>query len=89
MDFGTALKALKDGKRVARSVWRPKGYWIVLVPASKVIPRTGRPLGTAAPDLVGTTLNSQAHIVKWVGHGRIIPWTASHDALLAEDWTII
>jgi hypothetical protein len=30
MDFGKALEALKDGKKVAREGWNGKGMWINL-----------------------------------------------------------
>jgi hypothetical protein len=30
MNFGHALAALKDGRKVARSVWRPKGMCLIL-----------------------------------------------------------
>ena len=30
MDFGEALRALKDGKRVARKGWNGKGMWLFL-----------------------------------------------------------
>ena len=86
MDFGAALKALKDGKRVSRACWRAKGYWLVLVPGSKIVPKEGRPLGTAVPELVGTTVDYGPHIDKWRGHGRVETWSPSHDALLADDW---
>lgn len=89
MDFGAALKALKDGRRVTRSAWRPKGYWLVLVPGSKVAPRAGRPLGTAAPELIGATVTYAPHIDEWRGHGHIGPWTPSQEHLLAEDWMVV
>jgi hypothetical protein len=31
MDFGDAIRALKEGKRVARSGWNGRGLWLVLV----------------------------------------------------------
>lgn len=89
MDFGDALKALRNGKRVARASWKVKGYWLILVPGSKIVPQEGRPLGQAAPELVGATLDYQPHIDKWYGHGRIGTWSPSHEALLAQDWTIL
>ena len=30
MDFGDAIRALKDGKRVAREGWNGKGMWLSL-----------------------------------------------------------
>lgn len=39
MDFGEAIRALKDGKRVARAGWNGKGMWLVLVEPMKLAPR--------------------------------------------------
>ena len=38
MDFGEALRALKDGKRVQRAGWNGKGMWIAYSPGSKSLP---------------------------------------------------
>ena len=35
MDFGEAIKALKEGKRVARSGWNGKGMFLLYVPSEK------------------------------------------------------
>lgn len=32
MNFGQAIEALKEGKKVARKGWNGKGMWLVLVP---------------------------------------------------------
>lgn len=89
MDFGVALKAMKDGKRVSRASWKTKGYWLVLVPGSRIVPQEGRPLGQAAPELVGTPVDYQPHIDKWYGRGKVGVWAPSHEALLAVDWVIV
>ena len=36
MDFGQAIKALKDGKKVARKGWNGKGMFLWLKPAATV-----------------------------------------------------
>ena len=43
MDFGDAVRALKDGKRVARKGWNGKGMFLYFVPA-------GNYSDTSAPD---------------------------------------
>ncbi len=33
MDFGQAIKQLKQGNKVARKGWNGKGMWLVLMPS--------------------------------------------------------
>lgn len=37
MDFGEAIKALKDGKRVSRAGWNGKGMWLAYSPGCKAL----------------------------------------------------
>ena len=80
MNFGQAIEALKQGKRVARFGWNGKGIFIELqVPDehSKMtspyvfINTTG--LQTANPDAPKS----------------IVPWLASQTDMLEEDWGIV
>lgn len=92
MDFGEAIRALKDGKKVARAGWSGKGMWLILVP------------GTAEAQLIGgspyyTALNQSSceilpHIDMWTtnAHGRraMLPgWLASQTDMLSDDWQVI
>jgi hypothetical protein len=36
MDFGDAIRTLKEGKRVAREGWNGKGQWLKLATSSMV-----------------------------------------------------
>lgn len=85
MTFGEALAALKSGQRVTRHDW-PTGVWLVLVPGSTITVSEGRPLGDAAPELVGEQIQYQPHIDKMGYDGEIGPWYPTLAALLAEDW---
>lgn len=85
MDFGDALRALKDGHSVARSGWG-WGVCLVLVPGSTVTVDADRPLGKAKPRLVGEPMEYQPHIDKLRNNSRMEPWTPTHEALLATDW---
>lgn len=80
MNFGLALEALKDGKKVARSGWNGKGIFIELqLPDaySKMthpyifIDTTG--LQTDNPDAPKSR----------------VPWLASQTDMLSEDWMIV
>lgn len=95
MNFGEALEALKNGKKVCRSGWNGKGMWIVLMPElnlppyntqgteRKVNDRTAKWIGEDKP------LESQPYLSLWTAQGKWQPgWNASTSDLLAEDWEI-
>lgn len=88
MDFGQALSALKDGRRVSRAGWNGNGMWLALVPGSTITVAADRPLGSAAPELVGQAAEYRAHIDLKTVDGEIVPWVASQTDLLAEDWAV-
>ena len=80
MDFGKALDALKQGKRVARRGWNGKGIFIELQRPDEhskmthpyiYIDTTG--LQTDNPDAPKDR----------------VPWLASQTDMLAEDWIIV
>ena len=87
MDFGQAIQALKDGKKVCRSGWNGKGMFLVLVPGSKVIVAEGRPLAKVFP--VGTEVEYQPHIDMKTAQNTVVPWLASQSDVLAEDWLVV
>lgn len=89
MNFGEALIALKAGRRVTRTGWNGHDMWLLLVPGSTITIEAGRPLGHAAPELVGTTVQYLPHIDMRTAQGAIVPWLASQSDLLAEDWTLV
>lgn len=88
MNFGEAIQALKDGKRVARVGWNGKNMWLALmpgmtIPAGMVNERTRKfvPKG----DLV-----VGGYIVMWTAQGVWQPgWLASQPDMLAEDWQLV
>lgn len=88
MEFGAALAALKDGKRVTRAGWNGPGQWLVLVPGSTITVEIGRPLGNAAPELVGQQVSYLPHVDMKTAQGSIVPWLASQSDLLADDWAV-
>ena len=83
MDFGDAVRAIKAGKRVARTGWNGKDMFLFLVPGSTF--KVNRaPLLGIYPE--GTTINYQSHIDMRTAQGTIVPWLASQSDVLAEDW---
>lgn len=89
MDFGDAIRALKDGRKVCRAGWNGKNMWLCLmpaltVPAGMVNERTRRFIPA------GVDLPSQPYIVMWTAQGLWQPgWNASQADLLADDWMVV
>jgi hypothetical protein len=77
MNFGDALAALKDGKRVARSGWNGKGLWLELQ----------RPDPHSKMTLPYVYLNYPADAANTPG--ARVPWLASQTDMLGEDWGIV
>ena len=91
MNIAEAVAALKAGHRVTRPAWRDAGIWLILVPGSTITVTADRPLGIAAPELVGEQLTYHPHIDIHTAAGTLGPWAGganSVDFLLAEDWEI-
>lgn len=81
MDFADAIRALKDGKRVARAGWNGKGMWLVLVGGYDYR------LGHDAVFALG------CQKLPWIGMKTadecFVPWLASQTDMLAEDWCVV
>ncbi len=96
MDFGEALKALKQGKKVARAGWNGKNMWIVLMPELNLPPHSSQEPGAKVNDRTAkhigadTPLESQPYIAMWNAQGKWQPgWLASQNDMLAEDWEVV
>lgn len=80
MNFGEALAALKEGKKVARSVWG--GYWQLF----NFIDVTAHP----QHNLPGEYFSMKEFIVAVLRDGQgHAPATPYQQDLLAEDWRIV
>lgn len=88
-DFGLAIVALKEGKRVARAGWNGKGMWLALMPGfvikKEMINERTRKFVSGEQDL-----DCGAYIVMWTAQGVWQPgWLASQADILAEDWELV
>jgi hypothetical protein len=72
MDFGDALKALKQGgtDRISRRGWNGKGMWLSLQ-----VPDANSKMGM--PYIYLKTVD-----------GKLVPWNPNNIDMLAEDWQI-
>lgn len=89
MNFGEALKALKDGKAVARKGWNGKGMFLTLQNGSEV---TGTDMrNEPAKNYYGDSkVKICPHIDMKAADGTyVVGWLASQTDMLAEDWEVV
>jgi hypothetical protein len=80
MNFGQAIEAMKDGKKVARKGWNGKGQYIELAtnvsytaPDGRIVNVDHTSMGNKAIAFVGTS-------------GVQLGWLASQADMLSDDW---
>lgn len=83
MNFGEALDALKNEKKVSRYGWNGKGMWLQLY-----IPQEDEGMVTVI-DGEGRWLPLAPHILMKTATNEFVPWLASQTDILAEDWGIV
>lgn len=95
MDFGQAIKYLKEGRKMRRAGWNGVGMWIVLMPALSLPPHSSQTPGAKVNDRTAkhigehTPLDSQPYFAMWTARKQWQPgWLASQADMLAEDWEI-
>lgn len=86
LNFGQAIEALKEGKKVARQGWNGKGMFLYYVPANKY-PYTTE-VGKSIADENGN-VEYGAYIAMKTAQGNVVPWLASQTDVLATDWVIL
>jgi hypothetical protein len=89
MNFGQAIEALKEGKKVCRSGWNGKGMFIYLQEGSEVNGTLMRNEATKA--YYGDKMAKiNPHIdMKAADDTLVIGWLASQTDMLEEDWEIV
>lgn len=86
MDFGDAVRALKEGKRVTRSGWNGKGMFAYLVPPASYPVQTG---AAKAHFGEGSMVPYNAYLALKGADGTVSTWAPSCSDTLAEDWAVI
>ena len=91
-NFGQAIEALKQGKRVARKGWNGKGMFLFLLPAGTI--PTKAILDPALREVIeseigGETFEALGSIRMFTSDKKILTgWLASQTDILSEDWII-
>jgi hypothetical protein len=88
-DFSEALRACKEGKKIARLGWNGKGMFIVHqkgypdgIPINKnTSEATGLPAGTVCRFL--------PYLMMKTADNCFVPWLISQTDALADDWVIL
>ena len=95
-DFGAAISALKQGKRVARAGWNGKGMWLVYMSGMSLPPYnaqgTDRKVNDRTARWIGedTALETLPYIAMWTADKKWQPgWLANQSDMLAEDWVVV
>ncbi len=83
MNFGNAVEAIKEGKRVARSGWNGKGMFVYYVPANSYPVQT-----KAAKEFFGegSMVPYNAYMAIKNVDNTVSTWVPSVNDVLAEDW---
>jgi len=87
LNFGQAIEAAKQGKKVARKNWNGKGMFIYYVPENKYH-ASGNTLGTMKGIFEDDMVPYGAYIAMKTAQNNVVPWLASQTDVLAEDWVI-
>lgn len=92
MDFGDAIRAMKAGKKVARSGWNGKGMWVAYTPGS-TFPKEYAKDGHAAKHRANEIKAAGGEVVllphfdmRATDGSMVVGWLASQTDMAAEDW---
>lgn len=89
MNFGEAVQALNEGRRVSRSGWNGKGVFLFLI--------VGNDRETFHPsDMRWTYTDGKqdnypclSFIAMKTADDKVVPWLASQTDVLAADWGVV
>ena len=90
-DFGWAINALKEGKKVARNGWNGKGMYLWLKPAAKIRYEWCKdPILKDIAEREGGEIEALGTICMKTADNKILSgWLASQTDMLSEDWMIV
>lgn len=90
LDFGDAIKALKEGKKVCREGWNGKGMFLWLCPGTEVKKER-------INDKIMLETLGDREVIRCLGTIRMYTatkevltgWLASQTDILSEDWLVL
>lgn len=94
MNFGLAIEALRQGKKVARTGWNGKNMWLRYIEPYAPHPETCPDADPCNPYFKAMDNNAEAEgaMLPWIGmktaDNKFVPWLASQTDVLANDWQI-
>ena len=90
-NFGDAIKALKEGKKVARKGWNGKNMYLWLKPAVTIKAEWCKdPMLKEIVDTNGGEAEALGTICMKTADNKILTgWLASQTDMLCEDWVIV
>lgn len=86
MNFGEAIEALKQGKKVTRKGWNGKKMFLYYVPSGRYDAMTDAAKTIADKD---GKVDYGPYIAMKTAQGNVVPWLASQTDMLGEDWMIV
>lgn len=91
LDFGGAIKALKEGKRVAREGWNGKGMWLWLKQGTMIKAEWCKDEALKAiTEKNGGEIEGLGTICMKTADNKVLTgWLASQTDILSEDWVVL
>lgn len=91
LNFGDAIKALKEGKKVTRKGWNGKNIWLWLKPATTIKAEWCKdPMLKEIVDANGGEAEALGTICMKTADNKILTgWLASQADMLCEDWMVV
>lgn len=84
MNFGEALEAVKEGKRIARKGWNGKGMYVYYIPANSY-----KAITEVAREEFGDMVPYNPYFAIKNINNTVSTWVPSVNDCLAEDWYIV
>lgn len=85
MDFGEAIRELKNGKKVSRSGWNGKRMFLFLT--SSIDFSTNADLSSM--DGCEGDLTNDSIVMKTADDRFVVGWLASQTDMLSDDWGVV
>lgn len=88
MNFGQAIEAAKQGKKITRRGWNGKGMWVIYRSGYTEVPCNKTTADTVGiPE--GTLFKVRPYLQMKCADDTFQMWLASQSDILAEDWEIV